>query len=79
MDLKKVQIQKVNKIYIIDIWKRGCWNVNEQQLNFKILEHPGDNVDSTDDTDDTDEEPSGKYLITYIENNENYSNMLIYV
>ena len=53
------------------------------RLNFKILEHPGDHVedstDDTDDTDDTDEEPSGKYLITYIENNENYSNMLIYV
>ena len=35
--------------------------------------------DETDETHNTEEETSGKYLITYFEENENYSNMLMYV
>ena len=38
-------------------------------------------MDSSDETDEAHntEESSGKYMITYIDENENYSNMLMYV
>ena len=39
------------------------------------------NMDSSDETDEAHntEESSGKYMITYIDENENYSNTLMYV